>query len=347
MTQRFVSPLVKFTTDTLQSTPGATLTFSVSGSSTGKAVYADKNKVTSLGTIVTADSAGIFVPIWLDGTYRATLRSASTTPSASPADGMVQTGWPIDNVGDDAITASTLTATGAITGASIAVTGASTAATSTTTGATTGNTLVSTTSTTTATLVASGAITGASVAVTGAVTGATATTTGTTTANALVSTTSVTSATVVASGAITGASLTVSGVVNGSSLSGGSVSTTGAILSSGSGGVGYAAGAGGAVTQATSKVTAFTLSKVCGTIQFAADALGADTTTAGATWTNTAIAATDLVVFTHDSGGTLGAYNLACTPGAGSAVLKLRNITPGSLSEAPVFRFAVIKGVVA
>lgn len=89
------------------------------------------------------------------------------------------------------------------------------------------------------------------------------------------------------------------------------------------------------------------MSKVCGTIEFAADALGADTTTAGATWTNTKIAAGDVVVFAHSTGGTLGAYNVACTSGAGSATVYLRNLTPGSLSEAPVFRFTIIKGVTA
>jgi hypothetical protein len=104
-------------------------------------------------------------------------------------------------------------------------------------------------------------------------------------------------------------------------------------------GIGYTAG--GQVTQLTSKVTAFTLSRYTGTIQFAADALAADTSTAGATWTNTAIAATDHVSFTHESGGTLGAYNIVCLPAAGSASVKLRNVTPGSLSEAPVFRFHV------
>jgi len=125
-----------------------------------------------------------------------------------------------------------------------------------------------------------------------------------------------------------------------------SVVLTGVITSSGgTNGIGYATGAGGTVTQATSKVTAFTLSKVTGTIQFAADALVADTSTAGATWTNTALAATDHVIFTHVSGGTLGAYNVACLPAAGSATIYLRNLTPGSLSEAPVFRFTVIKSV--
>ena len=125
-----------------------------------------------------------------------------------------------------------------------------------------------------------------------------------------------------------------------------SLAVTGAITSSG-GGIGYATGAGGTVTQLTSKVTAFTLSKLTGAITFAADALASQTSTAGATWTNTFIAATDHVVFTHISGGTVGAYNIACLPAAGSATVYLRNTTGGSLSEAPVFKFTVIKGVSA
>ena len=110
---------------------------------------------------------------------------------------------------------------------------------------------------------------------------------------------------------------------------------------------GYDTGSGGTVTQATSKVTAFTLSKLCGTIQFAADSLAADTTSAGATWTNTQIAATDIVLFQHISGGTIGAYNVTCNAGAGSATLYIRNLTPGALAEAPVFRFIVVKAVTA
>lgn len=116
--------------------------------------------------------------------------------------------------------------------------------------------------------------------------------------------------------------------------------------SNGTAGIGYATGAGGAVTQATSKATAFTLNKPTGTITFAADALASQTTVT-CTWTNSSIEANDLVVFTHSSGGTLGAYNICCTPAAGSATLALRNIAGGSLSEAPVFRFAIIKSVVA
>lgn len=98
MTQLFLNPLTKFTSDNITALPGARLYFYQNNSSTPKAVYADKAKVTSLGVYVEADSAGIFEPIWLDGTYRASLRY-STNWTTDPV-GVVQTGWPIDDVGD-------------------------------------------------------------------------------------------------------------------------------------------------------------------------------------------------------------------------------------------------------
>lgn len=109
-------------------------------------------------------------------------------------------------------------------------------------------------------------------------------------------------------------------------------------------GLGYSTGAGGTVTQATSKVTAFTLSKLCGAITFAADQLDAAEVNS-ATWTNTAIAATDVVVFNHVSGGTIGAYTFNCQCGAGTATINIRNATAGNLSEAPVVQFMVLKAV--
>jgi len=109
-------------------------------------------------------------------------------------------------------------------------------------------------------------------------------------------------------------------------------------------GLGFYTGAGGTITQATSKATAFTLSKMCGQITMAADALAANTIVS-ATWTNSLIAATDVVIINHKSGGTLGAYtfNVAC--GSPTSTLYIRNNTSGSLSEALVLNFVVIKGV--
>ena len=109
-------------------------------------------------------------------------------------------------------------------------------------------------------------------------------------------------------------------------------------------GLGFYTGAGSTVTQATSKATAFTLNNMCGRITMAADALAANTAVS-ATWTNSKIAATDVVILNHSSGGTLGSYhyNVAC--GSGTATLTIRNISSGSLSESLVFNFVVIKGV--
>ena len=110
-------------------------------------------------------------------------------------------------------------------------------------------------------------------------------------------------------------------------------------------GLGFYTGAGGTVTQLTTKATAFTLDKMCGQITTAANSLSGNTAVS-ATWTNNKIAATDVVIINHKSGGTLGSYvfNVACL--AGTATLTIRNIEhTGSLSEALVLNFVVIKGV--
>ena len=59
------------------------------------------------------------------------------------------------------------------------------------------------------------------------------------------------------------------------------------------------------------------------------------------------LVAGDQVVVTHQSAGTSGAYLLNAFPGAGSAVISLRNVTLGNLSEAIVIRATVIKAVSA
>ena len=109
---------------------------------------------------------------------------------------------------------------------------------------------------------------------------------------------------------------------------------------------GYVAGEGGTVTQATSKSTGVTLSKKCGQITMNAAALAADTTVSF-TLTNTEVVATDIIVLNHVSGGTAGSYLLNAQAGSGSASINVRNITSGSLSEAIVIGFAIIKAVVS
>ena len=110
-------------------------------------------------------------------------------------------------------------------------------------------------------------------------------------------------------------------------------------------GLGFYTGAGGMVTQLTTKATAFTLSNMCGQIITASDGL-AHSTTVSATWTNTKIAATDVVIINHKSGGTIGSYAFNVVCNSGTATLYIRNIeTTGTLSEPLTLNFVVIKGV--
>ena len=95
-------------------------------------------------------------------------------------------------------------------------------------------------------------------------------------------------------------------------------------------------------TQATNKSTGVTLNAPSGAITMNNAALAADTTVSF-TLTNSSIAATDLLVLNHVSGGTAGSYLLNAQAAAGSASINVRNITGGSLSEAIVIGFAVIK----
>ena len=125
-----------------------------------------------------------------------------------------------------------------------------------------------------------------------------------------------------------------------------SLSTTGNQVISGTGKQGYATGSGGVVTQLTDKTTAVTLSKSTGQITLAGAALAASTTVSF-TLTNTVIEAGDILVMNHISGGTAGSYLLNAQSAAGSASINVRNISLGSLSEAIVIAFAVIKAVSA
>jgi hypothetical protein len=107
------------------------------------------------------------------------------------------------------------------------------------------------------------------------------------------------------------------------------------------GAFGYISGAG-TITQATNKATAVTLNSPSGQITLNGDALAADTTVSF-TLTNSSITANDVLILNHVSAGTAGSYLLNAQAAAGSATINVRNITAGSLSEAIVIGFAVIK----
>ena len=122
-----------------------------------------------------------------------------------------------------------------------------------------------------------------------------------------------------------------------------SLAATGAVTSSGTAGVGYATGAGGAVTQITSRTTGVTLNKTAGAITMFSAA--GSTTAATFTVTNSTVAATDVIILNQKSGTDL--YDLMVTAvAAGSFNLTFRT-TGGTTTETPVFNFAVIKAVAA
>lgn len=110
---------------------------------------------------------------------------------------------------------------------------------------------------------------------------------------------------------------------------------------------GNVTGSGGTVTQATNKSTAVTLNKATGEITMASAALAAG---AIATFVlnNSTLAAGDMIVTSHHSGGTIGPYLInARVTGNGAASIAVRNTSAGSLSEAIVIKFTVIKAVTA
>lgn len=111
--------------------------------------------------------------------------------------------------------------------------------------------------------------------------------------------------------------------------------------------LGYSTGAGGAVTQATSKATPVTINKPTGQITLNNAALAAGASVAF-TVNNTLVVATDTIIIHRVSGGTAGAYNIwVDSVSASTFVVYVRNISPGALSEAPVLNFSIIKAVAA
>ena len=121
------------------------------------------------------------------------------------------------------------------------------------------------------------------------------------------------------------------------------VTNAGAITSTGSAGVGYATGAGGTVTQATSRTTAVTLNKICGSIT-----LFSKTTTAGLadvfTVNNSTVAVGDVVnVCVRTATGVYITTIVAVAAGSFKVVV----YTPAAVgtAEAPILNFAVLKAV--
>ena len=108
-------------------------------------------------------------------------------------------------------------------------------------------------------------------------------------------------------------------------------------------GLGYGTGAGGTVTQGTSRTTGVTLNKPTGAITMFS-ALGS-AIAATFTVTNSLVAATDTIILNQQSGTNL--YVLLVTAIAAGSFNITFYTTGGVATDAPVINFSLIKGVTA
>lgn len=129
------------------------------------------------------------------------------------------------------------------------------------------------------------------------------------------------------------------------SLSGGMTSTS----ATGSG-IGYSTGAGGAVTQATSRTTGVTLNTLSGAITTSTASLAAEGT-ADFVVTNSTVAVTDVVNVAVRSGSNSGGTLVSVTAvAAGSFTVRVHNgnVAAGTAETgAIIINFAVMKAVAA
>ena len=191
--------------------------------------------------------------------------------------------------------------------------------------------------------------------------------------NATVSTSTTTGALTVAGGVGIGGNLNVGGVtaltgnisgnlnVTGNIAAGnigttgistsGTVSVTGNITVAGTNGIsltstgtmGYGVGSGGTIAQSGNKSQTVILNKPSGEITMQNTLLAAGGVVSF-TLTNSTIGTRDMLLINLVGGGTAGAYFYGSNCTTGSAVITVRNLTAGGLSEALVLRYAVIKG---
>lgn len=125
------------------------------------------------------------------------------------------------------------------------------------------------------------------------------------------------------------------------------ISNTQSVLSpSPTGGLGYGTGAGGSVTQITSRATGVILNKICGAITLIA-AVNAATSAATAqtiTVTNSTVAVTDTILINQKSG--TDKYMIFVTNVAAGSFQITWFTTGGTTNESPVFAYSVHKAVI-
>lgn len=105
-------------------------------------------------------------------------------------------------------------------------------------------------------------------------------------------------------------------------------------------GIGYSTGAGGAVTQITSRTTGVTLNTLAGQVTMFSAAGSA--TAASFTVTNSQVTAKDTIVVSEASGTNL--YELFVTAVAAGSFQVTFLTTGGTATDAPVLNFTVIHG---
>jgi hypothetical protein len=122
----------------------------------------------------------------------------------------------------------------------------------------------------------------------------------------------------------------------------------GSVLLTGSAsvGLGYGTGAGGTVTQATSKATAVTLNKPTGQITLDTATLNAGATVSFLVNSSTVgITVNDMaVVSMYGGSGTAGAYSFSSECQTNAIRITIRNNSASNLSEGFLINFAIIKG---
>lgn len=114
--------------------------------------------------------------------------------------------------------------------------------------------------------------------------------------------------------------------------------------------IGYATGAGGAVTQATNRTTGVTLNTLTGTITTSSASLAAEAA-AAFTVTNSQVAIGDVVVVSQQSGangGNTNVYVSAVAAGSFNITVSNNNAAAGTAETGAILiNFAVIKAVSA
>jgi hypothetical protein len=130
----------------------------------------------------------------------------------------------------------------------------------------------------------------------------------------------------------------------------GHLSASGIFVAAAAGALGYATGAGGAVTQITSRATGVTINSICGTIQTDTTSLAAEASAVFVV-TNSRVAIGDVVLCSMRSGSVALNTQIevsAVAAGSFSITVVNNNVASGTAETgAIIINFAVIKAVSA